>query len=383
MASKVDPTQPVNAWLYRQGGEAAVGYGGSLVIRGDRLFVALNGQSGLLTALPDGEVPEVQGPAAPRYVEISAADFPDKESVQGAERVILVWWGLLSDPYHALKAMRPEAGVERGADGPTFTVRGIVRSDDLCRPYLGAATDWAMELGYMVRIEIPVTLTVDAWGRPLETNVAYFGDLVTAQRFGWVRGVWEVEPSQVMGVSEYLDHSEGNLLASYLGGTFTLPAQVGFADIIVYGVVTDVLPGRWNSPDGTQWQGPNDASTASVIYRTFYVEPIEILKGQPAFGAPVAFMAEGGIKGEISGPVNTGDTVLVFARYEPNAYGGTWLTDAYRSTHGEWSIFKETDSVLTNLFVLGGWENQIADEGFDRVTLEDVRAEVAGGTSAQ
>ncbi len=118
-------------------------------------------------------------------------------------------------------------------------------------------------------------------------------------------------------------HCEGNLLANYLGGTFPLPAQVWFADIIVYGVVTDVLPGRWNSPDGTQWQGPNDASTASVIYRTFYVEPIEILKGQPAFGAPVAFMAEGGIKGEISGPVNTGDTVLVFARYEPNAYGGT------------------------------------------------------------
>ncbi len=99
--------------------------------------------------------------------------------------------------------------MERGADGSTFTVRGIVRSDDLCRPYLGAATDWAMELGYMVRIEIPVTLTVDAWGRPLETNVAYFGDLVTAQRFGWVRGVWEVETSQVMGVSDYLDSLKG------------------------------------------------------------------------------------------------------------------------------------------------------------------------------
>lgn len=209
MAIKVDPRQRVNAWLYRQGGEAAVGYGGSLVISGDRLFVALNGQSGLLAAPPDGAVPEIQGPAAPRYVEISAADFPDKESVQGAERVILVWWGLLSEPYHALRAMRPEAGVERGADGSTFTVRGIVRSDDLCRPYLGAATDWAMELGYMVRIEIPVTVTVDAWGRPLETNVAYFGDLVTAQRFGWVRGVWEVEPSQGMGVSEYLDSLKG------------------------------------------------------------------------------------------------------------------------------------------------------------------------------
>lgn len=97
----------------------------------------------------------------------------------------------------------------------------------------------------------------------------------------------------------------------------------------------------------------------------------------------MAFMAEGGIEGEVSGPVNTGDTVLVFARYEPNAYGGTWLADAYHSTHGEWSIFKETDSVLTNLFVLGGSENQIADKGFDRVTLEDVRAEIARPTSEQ
>ncbi len=191
---------------------------------------------------------------------------------------------------------------------------------------------------------------VDAWGRPLETNVAYFGDLVTAQRFGWVR-VWEVEPSQVMGVSNCLDHSEGNLLASYLGGTFTLPAQVGFADIIVYGVVTDVLPGRWNSPDGTQWRGPNDASTASVIYRTFCVRPIEILKGQPAFEAPVAFMAEGGIRGnQQPGEYRRYGSGL--RRREPNAYRVTWLADACHSTHGEWSI-------------------------------EDVRAEVAGGTSAQ
>lgn len=204
MAIKLDPTEPVKPWFYQQGGEAAVGYGGSLVISGDHLFVALNGQSGLLFTPSQSEVP-----AAPRYVEISAADFPDQQSVQAAERVIGVWYGLLSEPYHAIKFMRPEAGVERSSDGSTFTVRGIVRSDDLCRPYLGAATDWAMELGYVVRIEIPVTLTVDGWGRPLETNVAYFGDLVTAQRFGWVRGVWDIEPSQVTGVSEYLDSLKG------------------------------------------------------------------------------------------------------------------------------------------------------------------------------
>lgn len=204
MAVKLDLTQPVNAWLYRQGGQAAVGYGGSLVISGDRLLVAVNGQSGLLSTPLQGEDPE-----APRYLEISAADFPDRAGIEAAERVIAVWWGLLSEPYHALTFMRPEAGVELSADGSTFTVRGIVRSDDLCRPYLGPATDWAMELGYMVRIEIPVTLTVDTWGRPLETNVAYFGDLVTAQRFGWVRGVWEVDGSQMMGVSDYLESFEG------------------------------------------------------------------------------------------------------------------------------------------------------------------------------
>ena len=204
MAIVLDLAQPGNAWFYRQGGEAAVGYGGSMVITGDRLLVAVNGQFDLLSAPAESEVP-----AAPRYWEISAADFPERAGVQTAERVIAVWWGLLSEPYHALKLIRPEAGVERSTDGSTFTVRGVVRSDDLCRPYLGAATDWAMELGYIVRIEIPVTLTVDTWGRPLETNVAYFGDLITAQRVGWVRDVWEVDGAQVMGVSAYLESFEG------------------------------------------------------------------------------------------------------------------------------------------------------------------------------
>lgn len=181
-------------------------------------------------------------------------------------------------------------------------------------------------------------------------------------------------------------HSQMNITTSYLTGTFTLPRQVEYADIIVYGVVTDVLPGRWNSPDGSgDWQGPKpeDASIALVIYRTFYVEPIETLKGRPAFGTPVAFITEGGVEGKISGPVDKGDRVLVFGQYDQTLYGGIWPEDAYHSTHGEWSIFKETDSVLTNLFVLGGSENQIADKGFDRVTLEDVRAEIARPTSEQ
>ncbi|NLT35006.1 MAG: hypothetical protein GXX83_03810 [Gaiellales bacterium] len=113
------------------------------------------------------------------------------------------------------------------------------------------------------------------------------------------------------------------------------------------------------------------------MYRTFTVEPSEILKGKPEFGTPVQFFVEGGIVGEVSGPVDEGDKVLVFGQYDQTLYGGTWPKDAYHSTHGEWSIFKETETGLTNLFVLGGFERQMADKGFDRVTLDDVRAEVA------
>ncbi len=191
-------SHPVKTWAYRKGGAAAVGFNGSVVIAGNRLYIAIGGMS--LLPVPGGA-----GGSHSGYLEISAADFPDRASVQSAEAVFLpAWVALLSDPYHALKYMRPDGAVERSDDGSSLTVRGIVRGEDLYRPIFGPATQWAMDLGYLPPFEIPVTLTVDGTGRPLQTNVAYFGDLVTAQWFAWVRGVWEIDPAQVVTVQEYL-----------------------------------------------------------------------------------------------------------------------------------------------------------------------------------
>jgi len=209
-------THSMKTWAYRKGGAAAVGFNGSVVIAGNRLYMVMGGISPL--PVPGGGDGSFSG-----YLEISAADFPDRASVQSAEAVFwAAWVALLSDPYHALKYMRPDGAVERSDDGSSLTVRGIVRGEDLYRPIFGPATQWAMDLGYLPPFEIPVTLNVDGTGRPLQTNVAYFGDLVTAQWFAWVRGVWEIDPAQVVTVQEYLS------------ATTTVPpmsAQVGQAQI--------------------------------------------------------------------------------------------------------------------------------------------------------
>lgn len=186
------------------------------------------------------------------------------------------------------------------------------------------------------------------------------------------------------------------MLADYLLGTFTLDRQVRYAELIVYGKVTEVLPGQWNTADGKFPEDVADpsASATPVIYRTFLVEPEEVLLGEPAFGSPIAFMVEGGTEGQISGPVDVGDKVLVFGGYYPAAYaagsyGIEWRKDAYHA-NGEWSIFKETDRGLTNLAVLAGMGDHLLDpatarsmdaeqldaQRFDYVTLDRVRASV-------
>lgn len=116
------------------------------------------------------------------------------------------------------------------------------------------------------------------------------------------------------------------------------------ASIVVYGTVTKVDPGRWNSRDGKRWTPPTE-SDLPVIYRTFYVEPIEILKGAPKWGTPVAFMVTGGTEGVVAGPVAVGDRVLVIGRdllAEGGLFGNVfWKEDAYFAQHMEFSVFVE------------------------------------------
>jgi hypothetical protein len=109
------------------------------------------------------------------------------------------------------------------------------------------------------------------------------------------------------------------------------------ADIVVYGLVVKIDPGRWNSADGKYWQ-PNDPSGMSVaaIYRTYYVQPAEILKGTPKWATPVAFMVVGGTGNQTTGPVSVGDTVLVIGTDYPALYGDVyWKDDAYFAQNGD------------------------------------------------
>ena len=118
--------------------------------------------------------------------------------------------------------------------------------------------------------------------------------------------------------------------------------QVLNSDVIVVGAVTDILPARWNSPDGKEWR-PEEDVALPVVYTTFMIEPQEVLKGPPKTGTPIAFRVPGGVVGsgahvgdvDLGGDfphLAVGDQVLVFgvddqrfgpgAHYEPD---GHWL----------------------------------------------------------
>ena len=127
-------------------------------------------------------------------------------------------------------------------------------------------------------------------------------------------------------------------------------AQAKTADIVVYGTVTKIDPGRWNSVDGKAWTAANDAS-APVVYTTFYVEPITVLKGKPSFGTPIAFMSPGGTEGRTDGSVEIGQEVIVFGDYNQALYGDVyWNKEAYFPQTIDYSIFvKKADGTLANV----------------------------------
>jgi hypothetical protein len=139
-------------------------------------------------------------------------------------------------------------------------------------------------------------------------------------------------------------------IEAFFGKGVRAPAQAAKdADIVVYGTVVGVDPGRWNSADGNQWTSKADTDVPA-IYRTFYVKLSEVLKGKPKWGTPVAFIVVGGTAGEVSGPVTVGDAVLVFGRdlmSEGGLYGNVvWQKDAYFAQHNEFSIFVERAGTL-------------------------------------
>jgi len=138
-------------------------------------------------------------------------------------------------------------------------------------------------------------------------------------------------------------------MSSYLGGSQQVEYQTRQSELIVYGTVVGVDPGRWNSPSGKHWTSAKDEDVPA-IYRAFYVEPIRVLKGQPDYGVPVAFMVLGGTEGVVDGPVKKGDCVLVFGTYDQSIYGNVqWNKSAYWARLMEYSIFLERNGKLVNV----------------------------------
>ncbi len=125
-------------------------------------------------------------------------------------------------------------------------------------------------------------------------------------------------------------------------------AQTKHSDVIVVGKVVKVDPARWNSPDGKDWI-PADSMVMRVIFRTFWVQPTEVLKGKPTAGEPLPFFVRGGTEGEASAPVGIGDTVLVFGREASRnpAQDGYW-PEGYRVNIDEYSIFEPDGDHFTN-----------------------------------
>jgi hypothetical protein len=125
--------------------------------------------------------------------------------------------------------------------------------------------------------------------------------------------------------------------------------QVRCSTLILWGTIVDVLPSRYNSPDGKPWK-PDENVTLPIAYTVILVQPQEVLKGSPV-STPVAFRWEGGAFGSGTDAglqlaadtgLEPGDQVLVFgadshrygpgSTYEPKGY---WFT-----TDPSISVFK-------------------------------------------
>jgi hypothetical protein len=127
--------------------------------------------------------------------------------------------------------------------------------------------------------------------------------------------------------------------------------QVRYSTLILWGTIVDVLPSRYNSPDGKPWK-PDENVTLPIAYTVVLVQPQEVLKGSPV-SIPVAFRWEGGAFGPGTDAglqlaadtgLEPGDQVLVFGtdshRYGP---GGTYEPKGYWfTTDPSISVFKRS-----------------------------------------
>ncbi len=154
----------------------------------------------------------------------------------------------------------------------------------------------------------------------------------------------------------------------------TVVGQTEHSDLIVVGEVVQIDPARWNSPDGKRWI-PEDTLVVPLIFRTFWVQPTEVLKGSPTASGPLPFFVHGGIEGEASAPVDVGETVLVFGREAPKntATDGYW-PEGYQAVADENGIYQPDEDQFVRWGGRGGSHSE-----WEITTLDQLRQLVASG----
>lgn len=144
--------------------------------------------------------------------------------------------------------------------------------------------------------------------------------------------------------------------------------MVKWEDIIVQGVVSEIIRGRWNTPEGKAWVAvPDEAVAEPVIYTTYLVTPSRVLKTAPGLkvGEPVAFHAKGGIDTASASPGDTaaanaagmsdnplglavGDQVVMFGE-QKWYYGGEVSPDGYTATEASVFVWDESSASFVRL----------------------------------
>jgi len=113
--------------------------------------------------------------------------------------------------------------------------------------------------------------------------------------------------------------------------------------------VTKIDQPRWNSADGKQWSPRNEESTP-MVYETFYVEPSDVLKGTPKWGAPVAYRVW--INTDWGAPsLAVGDRVVAFGEVFTSPAGSEAVyqpADAYWLTGDINGLWVEKDGRYQN-----------------------------------
>jgi hypothetical protein len=135
----------------------------------------------------------------------------------------------------------------------------------------------------------------------------------------------------------------------YIAEVYSIGGQSGLSDLVVSGVVSRMDEPRWNSPDGKQWREQNEASLP-LVYETFYVEPIEVLKGTPKWGTPVAFRVWVNTT-EGAPTLAVGDRVVAFGELFAEPAGSKAVyqpADAYWLTGNNYGLWVERGGLYRN-----------------------------------